>query len=536
MKNPTPMDKFNYEMDDIIFDAQIQALKAIQSAFKFPIDIKRNPRITEALTAVRNRIPCLGEIQFKHPGYVERLNSELKHFSELRFDDFVAIPDIRSFGSVDSVIAGYKNKSSNKDLGRAKKAEFVFKCSNGDCRGLVDTEFECQLCHASYCPNCFQLLHTNDDDDENAERPEHVCNPNDIAAAKMILASTKPCPNCAARIYKIDGCSQMFCTNCHVGFDWNTGKLIHSNFHNPHRLAWLRENNVLNMNEPPQDCHGGNPTAGLRRAPYALSNNFEWSRRCQEILHFEQLTRSYRTKIDKIDDDLFKNRCLYIINDMSKKDYMEYLTHNIKTHHRLNMIYNIYDGYVEIVRTIMLGAIGKYKKFEKLICDEEFKAFDKSSDSSNRYSASSNISTINAIWCQLEMNHDTRQFKELMFSNEYSDAIEKGKPLCEVFASHMEQTLLDPKRPNPKNTINYNTIKPKTDEYIGLCVKLFQQMPIFEDEIDLLTKITNETRNEISLYKSIFNISSLTMPIIREVAMESYERNHRSFVPYYVVH
>ncbi len=40
----------------------------------------------------------------------------------------------------------------------------------------------------------------------------------------------------------VHNCSQMFCTSCHASFDWRTMQLNKGTIHNPHHIAWLREN------------------------------------------------------------------------------------------------------------------------------------------------------------------------------------------------------------------------------------------------------------------------------------------------------
>lgn len=41
------------------------------------------------------------------------------------------------------------------------------------------------------------------------------------------------CPSCCVPIERSDGCPQMFCTHCHVGFDWNSLEIL-SSTNNPH--------------------------------------------------------------------------------------------------------------------------------------------------------------------------------------------------------------------------------------------------------------------------------------------------------------
>lgn len=42
----------------------------------------------------------------------------------------------------------------------------------------------------------------------------------------------------------VRNCSQMWCTQCHTTFDWNTGReIVTTNVHNPHYFEWVRRNN-----------------------------------------------------------------------------------------------------------------------------------------------------------------------------------------------------------------------------------------------------------------------------------------------------
>jgi hypothetical protein len=70
---------------------------------------------------------------------------------------------------------------------------------------------------------------------------DHKCDTNTVETIKALKKDTKPCPKCDARIFKIDGCDQMWCTQCHTAFSWRTGA-IETRIHNPHYFQWLREN------------------------------------------------------------------------------------------------------------------------------------------------------------------------------------------------------------------------------------------------------------------------------------------------------
>ena len=116
---------------------------------------------------------------------------------------------------------------------------FTRPCPDNGCRGFLDSSWNCGLCQKNTCSEC-HLIKTEG----------HECNADDVATAKLLKSDTKPCPKCSAGIYKIDGCDQMWCTQCHTAFSWKTGEL-QTNVHNPHYFEWQRRNgqNVRNPNE-----------------------------------------------------------------------------------------------------------------------------------------------------------------------------------------------------------------------------------------------------------------------------------------------
>ena len=145
---------------------------------------------------------------------------------------------------------------------------YTFPCSESNCNGYIDKDGICSVCKTHFCTNCMEKLtkeqveyakthkktglSTSTQEAEPATEPGdpniHKCKPETLETIKSIKESTKPCPTCKARIFKISGCSQMFCTHCHASFDWNTGHIITGNFHNPHRIEWLRSIGFSNQN------------------------------------------------------------------------------------------------------------------------------------------------------------------------------------------------------------------------------------------------------------------------------------------------
>jgi hypothetical protein len=61
-----------------------------------------------------------------------------------------------------------------------------------------------------------------------------------VESAKLIKKETRNCPSCAIPIFKIEGCDQMWCTQCHIAFSWKSGLRVNGVVHNPHFYQWQR--------------------------------------------------------------------------------------------------------------------------------------------------------------------------------------------------------------------------------------------------------------------------------------------------------
>lgn len=116
------------------------------------------------------------------------------------------------------------------------KSMFVRACPDEHCKGFLSSQWKCGLCEKWTCSKCHIIKGTSRD-------CEHECNPDDVATAELLSKDTKPCPTCQMGIFKIDGCDQMWCTQCHTAFSFRTGQ-IEKKIHNPHYYDWLRQNSA----------------------------------------------------------------------------------------------------------------------------------------------------------------------------------------------------------------------------------------------------------------------------------------------------
>lgn len=141
----------------------------------------------------------------------------------------------------------YIPESLQNNKGPTIKCSHVCPCSVDGCSGFVmewNTEQNaCGTCHTKYCKECNQ-----------PHADGHTCDPQDVASAREIVKSSKPCPSCAVRIQKIEGCDQMWCTQCKTAFSWTTGQIEQNAVHNPHFFEWFANNVGNNEQETPEIC------------------------------------------------------------------------------------------------------------------------------------------------------------------------------------------------------------------------------------------------------------------------------------------
>lgn len=159
----------------------------------------------------------------------------------------------------ESIINGKTNNNKQKKV-------FIRKCGVEDCRGFLSEQWKCGICDTTTCNKCLEIL----DQDKNLDKdnnPEniHVCKEENIESAKLISKDSKPCPKCAALIFKIDGCNQMWCVLCHTAFSWITGQIETSRIHNPHYYEMLRNMSANGEipREPENICNDNDDNVGM---------------------------------------------------------------------------------------------------------------------------------------------------------------------------------------------------------------------------------------------------------------------------------
>ena len=163
------------------------------------------------------------------------------------------------------------NRYLNGEAKATEKREFKRACPVAECLGFLSTQWKCGVCNIWACPTCMEIKGEHKDD-------PHECNPDIVATAQLLKKDTKNCPSCAAMIYKISGCDQMWCTQCHIAFSWRSGRRINGVIHNPHFYQWQNNGGGGgNVNAPAAAVCGGFPDLYTLRAmwiQYVPKNKF----------------------------------------------------------------------------------------------------------------------------------------------------------------------------------------------------------------------------------------------------------------------
>lgn len=140
-----------------------------------------------------------------------------------------------------------------------ERRKFIKACVVEGCRGFLSSQYKCAICETWVCAHCHEIKSGQIDE-------THICNPDLVESVKLINKQAKPCPKCSVPTIKSSGCSQIWCTECHATWDWNTGREQHGvNIHNPHYYEWVRRmnNGVVPRNPldiPHNPCDDNNQT------------------------------------------------------------------------------------------------------------------------------------------------------------------------------------------------------------------------------------------------------------------------------------
>jgi hypothetical protein len=241
-----------------------------------------------------------------------------------------------------------------------ERRKFVRKCPVSECRGFLSTQWKCEVCENKICSDCNEI-----------KGEDHACKPDDIETMKLLKKDTKPCPNCGTMIFKISGCSQMWCPDCHTAFDWNTLAIEKGVIHNPHFYEFQRIGGIARRNPGDIPC-GGVPTVdelytacnvGYRHRyrsniPIESKIVFDF---CQLINHVEHVVI---TRVQP--ENNLELRIKYLTRDLSEEEFKYVLQRNEKTREKHRDVNNILTMLVQTGGDLLRQFVNKELTIENI--------------------------------------------------------------------------------------------------------------------------------------------------------------------------
>ena len=205
------------------------------------------------------------------------------------------------------------------------------KCPGEECRGFLNDAWKCEICQQSFCEKCHEALTV-----------DHVCNKDTIKTVKMLKKETKPCPRCNVSIYKIEGCAQMWCTQCHVAFDWRSGRIETGRIHNPHYFEFK----IRGREHGDIPC-GGRPSHRELLSMGASNGILKVSREVT-MVHYDLIYR-----YGFVYEDNRYLRMQYILNELSEKQMKRELQRRDKYNAKVNDIHDIFTMYEDTIGDLL---------------------------------------------------------------------------------------------------------------------------------------------------------------------------------------
>lgn len=235
-----------------------------------------------------------------------------------------------------------------------EKKQFIMPCPIDGCRGFLSQSWKCGVCSSHICKDCHCKKDENADNGEGESDSMHKCDPDIKASVALMKRDSKRCPTCGSVIYRIEGCDQMWCTQCCNAFSWNTGRVQKGTVHNPHYFEWLRS-------------QGEDPTRAMRDMRVincgARFIDGRWhfgptvSKIVQEafrlLRHMDQVELP-KFRITANNEDVNRDlRISYMIGVMSEKEFKMFLQKKEKERSKKMQLRGVLQMFVDVVDELL---------------------------------------------------------------------------------------------------------------------------------------------------------------------------------------
>ena len=191
-----------------------------------------------------------------------------------------------------------------------ERRQFVAACPSESCRGFLSTAYKCGTCQVQFCPDCRE---------ERPNAESHECDPALVATIQAIVKDSRPCPSCGMAISKVDGCDQMFCTQCDTAYSYQTGKVVTGVIHNPHYFEKMRSLHGSIPRQPGDQCNAW-PT--FYQLPHLVRSNDFLRGIYQAARHLEQVgLHEYANPREPTDNTDLRIR--YLLNELTEARFKQ---------------------------------------------------------------------------------------------------------------------------------------------------------------------------------------------------------------------
>lgn len=333
--------------------------------------------------------------------YEDSLTKLIEHENEMRARFYEATQARDEMVKTIKAIKNYENITFEKK----EKRKFIKKCPSDGCRGFLSSNYKCELCEIYVCSKCFEIKGHN-------KNVEHTCNPDDVKSAQLIKSETKPCPSCSTPIFKISGCSQMWCTQCKVAFSWKSGKIETGRIHNPHYYDYMKTNTDTEglRNPGEQLCGGLIHYNYLHRVLRNYKSNYENLYKKILVIH-RAVTHHQYVNVDNLREKMAGNnnnldlRIRYLNNEIDEKHFKKILAQRDNIREKNLSLLHIYELYLVVCTEQINGLYAKLSKLTSSKSDTIYKKGGHEMD--NAYSQVLNIMS----YCNDELMKVSKNYK-----------------------------------------------------------------------------------------------------------------------------
>jgi len=213
---------------------------------------------------------------------------------------------------------------------------FIVACPVSECRGMLSTQWKCAVCDVYVCKNCRCVKNSRNDE-------THVCKKEDVDTIQFLMQDSKPCPKCACLIHRYQGCPQMWCTQCHTAFDWNTQKIVKGQVHNPHYYEFMQRNGTRTAVVDAPHCAN---LDGLNVFDYKGKHSDDIKNIHRLLVHIRDVEIP-KTHNNINEDPNLDLRIRFLLGEITEESWKKTLVTRERKHLKNNEFNNILDMFVQ---------------------------------------------------------------------------------------------------------------------------------------------------------------------------------------------